>query len=194
MILSDGEILDAIKNNDITISPFHEEYVQPASVDVRLDHRFLVLDTYKHDCTDPYNIDPDAYQSVEHSPNSPFVLHPGEFALGATLEEVGLADNIVARIEGKSSMGRMGLLIHATAGFVDPGWGPATLTLELSNVSRLPILLYPGMFIAQLSFFKMGQDSLRSYGSEALGSHYSHQGIGPVAPSSQTRPADISII
>ena len=154
-VLSDGTILRLVEEGRITIDPWDPERVQPASVDLR---------------EPPVNLT----EEVLVEEGDPFVIHPGEFVLGRTLEWVELPDDIVARIEGKSSLGRLGLIVHATAGFCDPGWR-GTLTLELNNLTRVPIKLYPGLLIAQLSFMTLDAPARRPYGSEALGSHYQGQ-------------------
>ncbi|GAB4281714.1 MAG: dCTP deaminase [Coriobacteriia bacterium] len=174
MVLSDRSIKEAIAAGRIRIDPLDPEDIQPASVDVHLADRFQVF----HNSRYPY-IDPAAEQSglmeaVTVSAEEPFVLHPGEFVLGCTQERIALAHDLVARLEGKSSLGRLGLLIHSTAGYVDPGW-EGTLTLELSNVANLPIVLTPGMPIGQLSFFQLSTAVDRPYGTPGLGSKYQGQ-------------------
>jgi dCTP deaminase len=174
MILSDRTIKDSIAAGRIVIEPYEESFVQPSSIDVRVDRFFRVFENHRY----PY-IDPKAPQEglttlVETAPEEPFILHPGEFVLGSTLERVQLGDDIVARLEGKSSLGRIGLLIHSTAGFVDPGFD-GYLTLELSNVANLPIAIYPGMKIGQISFYQLTTPAEHPYGSDATGSKYQGQ-------------------
>jgi dCTP deaminase len=174
MILSDRTIKDSIAAGHIVIEPYEESFVQPSSIDVRVDRFFRVFENHRY----PY-IDPKAPQEglttlVETAPEEPFILHPGEFVLGSTLERVQLGDDIVARLEGKSSLGRIGLLIHSTAGFVDPGFD-GYLTLELSNVANLPIAIYPGMKIGQISFYQLTTPAEHPYGSDATGSKYQGQ-------------------
>jgi len=179
VIFSDRSIKAARLEGRIAIDPFEESNVQPSSVDLRVAPTFRVFANHLY----PY-IDPRRHQenltSVHQVPeDSHFILHPGEFALGATLERVQLGDDIVARLEGKSSLGRLGLMIHSTAGFVDPGFN-GHLTLELSNVAQLPIAIYPGMRIGQISFYQMTTVADNPYGSGATGSKYQGQS-GPTA-------------
>lgn len=174
MILSDVTIREAIAAGRIVIDPMMNGAVQPSSVDLRIDRFFRV---FRNDTT-PY-IDPklpqeDLTELVEVSDDNAFILHPGEFVLGSTLERVAVADDMVGRLEGKSSLGRLGLLIHSTAGFVDAGWD-GHLTLELSNVANLPIALYPGMKIGQISFLQMTTPAENPYGSSTTGSKYQGQ-------------------
>jgi len=180
MILSDGTIRKLLAEGRIIIDPLDDKFIQPASVDVRLDDAFLVFRRHTSSDIDPWNVGDQLMERVSVKEGDPFILHPGEFVLGTTLERLTLPDDIVARIEGKSSLGRLGLLIHATAGFVDPGWSNGQITLELSNVAPLPIRLWPGMKIAQLSFMQMDQPAERPYGHPELGSKYQGQS-GPVA-------------
>jgi dCTP deaminase len=173
-VLSDGTILRLVQDGRIRIDPWDPKLVQPASVDLRLGDSFRVFHNYRASAIDlrrpPENLTEEVVVGAEES----FVIHPGEFCLGRTLEWVELPDDIVARIEGKSSLGRLGLIVHATAGFCDPGWR-GTLTLELNNLTRVPIKLYPGGLIAQLSFMTLDRPALRPYGSAELGSHYQGQ-------------------
>ena len=148
--------------------------VQPSSVDVRLDKFFRLFDNHKYPVIDPAADQPDLTRLIEVESDEGFVLHPGEFVLGSTLETVSLADDLAARVEGKSSLGRLGLLTHATAGFVDPGFS-GHVTLELSNVATLPIRLWPGMKIGQLCFFRLSSPAEHRYGSEKYGSRYQGQ-------------------
>ncbi len=174
MIFSDRTIKAAIEAGRIEIDPFELEFVQPSSVDLRVDRLFRVFENHKYPHIDPRSAQPDLTTLVEVDGDEPFILHPGEFVLGATLERVRLGNDIVARLEGKSSLGRVGLLIHSTAGFVDPGFD-GYLTLELSNVANLPIAIYPGMKIGQISFYQLSTDADNPYGSNAAGSKYQGQ-------------------
>ena len=153
--------------------------VQPSSVDVRLDRYFRLFDNHKYAVIDPAEEQPELTRLIEVDAEEGFILHPGEFVLGSTYEQVRLPDDIAARLEGKSSLGRLGLLTHSTAGFIDPGF-EGHVTLELSNVATLPIRLWPGMKIGQLSFLQMDAPAERPYGHPALGSKYQGQS-GPVA-------------
>jgi dCTP deaminase len=153
--------------------------VQPSSVDVRLDRFFRLFDNHKYQHIDPAMDQPDLTRLVEVDSTEAFVLHPGEFVLGATFEVVSLPDDVAARLEGKSSLGRLGLLTHSTAGFIDPGFS-GHVTLELSNVATLPITLWPGMKIGQLCFFRLTSPAEHPYGSEKYGSRYQGQ-RGPTA-------------
>jgi dCTP deaminase len=179
MILSDRSIREALEEKRIVIDPLGEGAIQPSSVDVRVDRSFRVFANHRYPYIDPRLEQPDLTELVEVPDEEPFILHPGEFVLGSTLERLVLADDLVARIEGKSSLGRLGLLVHATAGFVDPGWN-GWLTLELSNVANLPIAIYPGMKIGQLAFFRLSTPAERPYGSGDLRSKYLGQ-RGPTA-------------
>lgn len=179
MILSDVSIRAAIELGRIVIDPFDPILVQPSSVDVRVDRYFRVFQNHRYPYIDPKRPQEDLTREVETEVDTPFILHPGEFVLGSTLEVVHLEDDIVARLEGKSSLGRLGLLIHSTAGFVDPGF-EGHLTLELSNVATLPIAIYPGMRIGQLSFYELTTAAEHPYGSKEAGSKYQSQ-RGPTA-------------
>ncbi|MCH2442556.1 MAG: dCTP deaminase [Acidimicrobiales bacterium] len=174
MILSDRSIREAIAAGRIVIEPFDDQCVQPSSVDLHLDHRFLVFRNHTMSHIDVRADLSELTDLVEAAPDNPFMLHPGEFVLGSTSERVVVPDDLVARLEGKSSLGRLGLLIHSTAGYVDAGWD-GQLTLELSNVANLPITLYPGMKIGQISFVQMTTPADRPYGSADLGSKYRGQ-------------------
>ncbi len=178
MILSDRTIREQITAGRICIQPLDEGAIQPSSVDLRLDRWFRVFRNHTLGCIDVKKDLADLTDLVEIDPDGVFVLHPGEFVLGCTLEKVTLPDDLVGRLEGKSSLGRLGLLIHSTAGFVDAGW-QGQLTLELSNVATLPITLYPGMKIGQISFIAMTTAADNPYGSRAVGSKYQGQ-IGPI--------------
>ena len=179
MLLSDRDIRQEIDNERIVLDPWDDTMVQPSSVDVRLDRLFRLFDNHKYPHIDPSVDQPDLTRLVEVEPDEPFVLHPGEFVLGATYEVVSLPDDIAARLEGKSSLGRLGLLTHSTAGFIDPGFS-GHVTLELSNVATLPITLWPGMKIGQLCFFRLSSPAEHPYGSERYGSRYQGQ-RGPTA-------------
>ena len=174
MILSDADIREEIAAGRIVIDPFDETCVQPSSVDLHVDPRFRVFANSRYPYIDVRVEMPDLTELVEVSGDDPFILHPGEFVLGATLERVALPDDLVARLEGKSSLGRLGLLIHSTAGFIDPGWN-GHVTLELSNVANLPITIYHGMKIGQLSFVQLSEPASAPYGSDGLGSKYQGQ-------------------
>jgi dCTP deaminase len=177
MLLSDRDILDAVKNDRLGIQPFEDELVQPSSIDVRLDRRFRVFNNQKYTHIDPSKQQDDLTAEVEVGDDEPFVLHPGEFVLASTLEVFTLPNDLAARLEGKSSLGRLGLLTHSTAGFIDPGFS-GHVTLELSNVANLPITLWPGMKIGQLCVFRLTSPVERPYGSGAVGSRYQGQ-VGP---------------
>ena len=174
MIFSDRTIKEAIATGRITISPFEESHVQPSSIDLRVDRFFRVFENHKYPHIDPMARQEDLTTIVEVAEGEAFVLHPGEFVLGSTVERVHLGNDVVARLEGKSSLGRLGLLIHSTAGFVDPGFD-GFLTLELSNVANLPIAIYPGMRIGQISFYQMTTEADHPYGSSEAGSKYQGQ-------------------
>ncbi|MGN6870683.1 MAG: dCTP deaminase [Solirubrobacteraceae bacterium] len=173
-VLSDGTILELVDTGRIRIDPWDENLVQPASVDLRLGDSFRVFHNHRASAIDLREPPSGLTEEVTIGPDESFVIHPGEFCLGRTLEWVELPDDIVARIEGKSSIGRLGLIVHATAGFCDPGW-KGTLTLELNNLTRIPIKLYPGLPIAQLSFMTLDRPAARPYGTPELGSHYQGQ-------------------
>ena len=174
MVLSDRSIKEKVLAGRIRIEPLDPDDIQPSSVDVHLAERFQVFRNSRYPYIDPSVEQSGLMEMVTASAEAPFVLHPGEFVLGATVERLVLPDDIVARLEGKSSLGRLGLLIHSTAGYVDPGWD-GTLTLELSNVANLPIVLTPGMPIGQLSFMRMTTPVERPYGTPGLGSRYQGQ-------------------
>jgi len=173
-VLSDGTIARLVEEGRIRIDPWDRELVQPASVDLRLGDTFRVFDNHRIAAIDLRERPANLTSEVKIGPDEAFVIHPGEFCLGRTLEWVELPEDIVARIEGKSSLGRLGLIVHATAGFCDPGW-KGTLTLELNNLTRVPIKLYAGLLIAQLSFMTLDRPAQRPYGSAELGSHYQGQ-------------------
>jgi dCTP deaminase len=177
VVLSDRTIRRLVAEGRIGIAPFDDALVQPSSVDVRVDRFFRVFRNARYPYIDVKKAMDDLTELVEIEGDEPFILHPGEFVLGSTLERVTLPDDLVARLEGKSSLGRLGLLIHSTAGFIDPGWD-GHVTLELSNVANLPITIYYGMKIGQLSFVQLTEPAERPYGSEELGSKYKGQ-TGP---------------
>ena len=174
MILSDRDIRSAIDAGRIVIDPFSPDAIQPSSVDLHVDRRFRVFRNSRYPFIDVREEQPDLTELVEIDAEQPFILHPGEFVLGSTLERVVLPDDLVARLEGKSSLGRLGLLIHSTAGYVDPGWD-GNLTLELSNVANLPITLYYGMKIGQISFQQMSSPVEVAYGDSRIGAKYRGQ-------------------
>ena len=174
MVLSDRTIREEIKKGRIVISPLGEGCIQPASVDVHLDSKILVFRNSRRPYIDVKESQDGLTDMVEIDDPNPFMLHPGEFVLGSTLENIELPDDLVARLEGKSSLGRLGLLIHSTAGFIDPGW-KGNLTLELSNVSNLPVTLYSGMKIGQISYVRLTTAAENLYGSSELGSKYQGQ-------------------
>lgn len=181
MVLSDRDIKAEIAAGRIVIDPLLEANVQPASVDVRLGSDFRIFRNSSHTFIDPREEQEGLTETIVVREGEAFVLHPGQFALGTTFERVVLPDDVLGRLEGKSTLGRLGLMIHSTAGYVDPGW-EGELTLELSNVATLPIMLWPGMRIGQLSFERMSSPVERPYGSVGLGSHY--QGQRGATPSS----------
>ncbi|HEX9550950.1 MAG TPA: dCTP deaminase [Candidatus Limnocylindrales bacterium] len=173
-VLSDRDIRAALETGDVLIRPYDPVDLQPSSVDLHLDRTFRVFRNNRYPFIDVRQPQPDLTELLRVEDDEPFILHPGEFVLGQTLEWVELPDDLVARLEGRSSLGRLGLLIHSTAGYVDPGW-KGNLTLELSNVANLPIALYAGMRIGQISFFRMSSPVERPYGSPELGSRYQGQ-------------------
>ena len=177
MVLSDRSIKEELDNGRIVVSPLDSSDIQPASIDLHLDRKILVFTNSRRPYIDVKESLDDLTETVEISDGNPFILHPGEFVLGSTMEHIELPDDLVARLEGKSSLGRLGLVIHSTAGFVDPGW-KGHLTLELSNLARLPITLYYGMKIGQISFLRLSTPAERLYGSASLGSKYQGQ-TGP---------------
>ncbi|MGH3329892.1 MAG: dCTP deaminase [Nocardioidaceae bacterium] len=174
MLLSDRDIQAEIDAKQIALEPFDPAMVQPSSVDVRLDRFFRVFENHKYPHIDPAADQPDLTRMVEPEGDEPFILHPGEFVLGSTYEVITLPDDVAARLEGKSSLGRLGLLTHSTAGFIDPGFS-GHVTLELSNVATLPIKLWPGMKIGQLCFFRLSSPAEHPYGSAKYGSRYQGQ-------------------
>ena len=182
MLLSDRDILAQLESGRVRLDPYDQAMIQPSSIDVRLDKYFRVFDNHKYAAIDPAVEQPELTRLVEVEAGAPFILHPGEFVLGSTYESVALPDDIAARLEGKSSLGRLGLLTHSTAGFIDPGF-EGNVTLELSNTATLPIYLWPGMKIGQLCFFQLSSPALNPYGSSAYGSRYRGQ-RGPTASKS----------
>ena len=180
MLLSDRDILLEIEKQRIVLEPYDESLLQPSSIDFRLDRYFRVFENHRYPHIDPAEDQSDLTREVAAQGEEPFILHPGEFVLGSTYEVVSLPEDVAARVEGKSSLGRLGLLTHATAGFVDPGFS-GHVTLELANVATLPIKLYPGMKIGQLCFFRLSSPAEHPYGSAKYGSRYQGQ-RGP-APS-----------
>jgi len=177
MVLSDRTIREELQAGRIVIDPLGDDCIQPSSVDLHVDQWFRLFRNHTQRVIDVREDQEDLTELVDVGTDTPLVLHPGEFVLGSTVERVGLPDDLVARLEGKSSLGRLGLLIHSTAGFVDAGW-EGHLTLELSNVANLPITVYPGMKIGQISFLRMTTPAERPYGSSGLGSKYQGQ-LGP---------------
>ncbi len=179
MLLSDRDIRAQLDSGRVVLEPYEPGMIQPSSIDVRLDKFFRLFDNHKYTVIDPSLDQPELTRLVEVEPDKAFVLHPGEFVLGSTYESVTLPDDVAARLEGKSSLGRLGLLTHSTAGFIDPGFS-GHVTLELSNVATLPITLWPGMKIGQLCFFQLSSPAEEPYGSSRYGSRYQGQ-RGPTA-------------
>jgi len=177
MILSDTDLRGLLNSGRLVVEPLGKNAIQPSSIDLRVGTHFRVFANNRYPYIDVRKPMEDLTEMVEANESEPFILHPGEFVLGSTLERVELPDDIVGRLEGKSSLGRLGLLIHSTAGFVDPGFR-GYLTLELSNVANLPITIYPTMKIGQISLFTMTSPAEHPYGSGALKSKYIDQ-IGP---------------
>ncbi len=173
-VLSDRDIRSALEDGAVRIDPYDAKDLQPSSVDLHLDRSFRVFRNNRYPFIDVRAPQPDLTELLTVVDDEPFILHPGEFVLGQTLEWVELPDDLVARLEGKSSLGRLGLLIHSTAGFVDAGWD-GHLTLELSNVANLPIAIYPEMKIGQISFLQMTTPAAAPYGSKSTGSKYQGQ-------------------
>ena len=179
VLLSDRDLIDELKGGQLQLDPFEPALVQPSSIDVRLDRWFRVFNNHLYTHIDPSIQQDDLTSLVEVAQGQPFVLHPGEFVLASTLEVITLGDQLAGRLEGKSSLGRLGLLTHSTAGFIDPGFS-GHVTLELSNVANLPITLWPGMKIGQLCMFRLSSPAEHPYGSERYGSRYQGQ-RGPTA-------------
>jgi dCTP deaminase len=174
VLLSDRDLKAEIDAGRVGVAPYTDAMIQPSSIDVRLDRWFRVFENHKYPHIDPSIEQPDLTRLIEPEDDDPFILHPGEFVLGSTFEVVTLPDDIAGRLEGKSSLGRLGLLTHSTAGFIDPGFS-GHVTLELSNVANLPIMLYPGMKIGQLCLFRLSSPAEHPYGSEKYGSRYQGQ-------------------
>jgi dCTP deaminase len=179
VLLSDRDIRAEIAANRVGVEPFEEAMIQPSSVDVRLDKFFRVFENHKYSVIDPSTEQAELTREVIAEGVEPFILHPGEFVLASTYEVITLPDDIAGRLEGKSSLGRLGLLTHSTAGFIDPGFS-GHITLELSNVANLPVKLFPGMKIGQLCLIKLSSPAEHPYGSEKYGSRYQGQ-RGPTA-------------
>lgn len=179
VLLSDHDIRSELESGRVRLDPYDPAMIQPSSIDVRLDKYFRLFDNHRYAVIDPAEEQPDLTRLVEVSSGESLVLHPGEFVLGSTYEAVTLPDDVAARLEGKSSLGRLGLLTHSTAGFVDPGF-TGHVTLELSNVATLPIKLWPGMKVGQLCFFRLSSPADEPYGAGAVGSRYQGQ-RGPTA-------------
>jgi dCTP deaminase len=182
VLLSDRDIKAEINAGRVKVEPFDGAMIQPSSVDVRLDRFFRVFENHKYSVIDPSIEQSDLTREVEVAANEDFILHPGEFVLASTYEVITLPDDIAGRLEGKSSLGRLGLLTHSTAGFIDPGFS-GHITLELSNVANLPVKLFPGMKIGQLCLIKLSSPAENPYGSALYGSRYQGQ-RGPTASKS----------
>ena len=166
MLLSDRDIRAEVDSGRVRLDPYSPELIQPSSIDVRLDRYFRVFENHRYPHIDPAVEQPDLTRLVETEGKDPFVLHPGEFVLASTYEVVSLPDDVAGRLEGKSSLGRLGLLTHSTAGWIDPGFS-GHVTLELSNVATLPIKLWPGMKIGQLCLFRTSSPAEHPYGSRS---------------------------
>ena len=179
MLLSDRDSRSCVDSGRVRLEPWDPQMIQPSSVDVHLDRFFRLFNNHKYPVIDPAADQPELTRLVDVSAEGSLILHPGEFVLGSTYEKVTLADDVAARLEGKSSLGRLGLLTHSTAGFIDPGFS-GHVTLELSNTATLPIVLYPGMKVGQLCFFQLSSAAEKPYGSGASGSRYQGQ-RGPTA-------------
>ncbi|MBS7548332.1 dCTP deaminase [Dietzia massiliensis] len=179
MLLSDRDLRAELADGRLGIDPLDPALIQPSSIDVRIDRLFRVFNNSRYTHIDPALQQDELTELVEVAEGDPFVLHPGEFVLGATLERLALPDDLAGRLEGKSSLGRLGLLTHSTAGFIDPGFD-GHITLELSNVANLPITLWPGMKIGQLCLFRLSSPAETPYGSASVGSKYQGQ-RGPTA-------------
>jgi dCTP deaminase len=185
VLLSDRDLRKALQEGRLGLDPFDDDMVQPSSIDVRLDRFFRVFANHRYTHIDPAEQQDDLTELVEPPGDEPFILHPGEFVLGSTLEVITLGDDLASRLEGKSSLGRLGLLTHSTAGFIDPGFS-GHVTLELSNVANLPIKLYPGMKIGQICVIALSSPSEHPYGSAVYGSRYQDQ-RGPTPSRSHLR-------
>jgi dCTP deaminase len=185
VLLSDRDIKAELDAGRVALDPYEESMIQPSSIDVRLDRFFRTFENHRYPHIDPAEDQPDLTREVAPIGDEPFILHPGEFVLGSTYEVVTLPDDVAARLEGKSSLGRLGLLTHSTAGFIDPGFS-GHVTLELANVANLPIKLWPGMKIGQLCFFRLSSPAEHPYGSAKYGSRYQGQ-RGPTPSRSAAR-------
>ena len=185
MLLSDRDLRAELDAGGLQLDPHDPGLIQPSSIDVRLDRYFRVFANHRYTHIDPAQDQPDLTELLEPEGEEPFILHPGEFVLGSTLEVITLGDHLASRLEGKSSLGRLGLLTHSTAGFIDPGFS-GHVTLELSNVANLPIKLYPGMKIGQICVFRLTSPAQHAYGSAHYGSHYQGQ-RGPTPSRSHER-------
>ncbi|GAB1822893.1 dCTP deaminase [Herbidospora sp. RD11066] len=174
MLLSDRDIKAEVERGRVRLTPYDPDMIQPSSIDVRLDRMFRVFENHRYPHIDPSIEQPDLTRLVEPETDEPFILHPGEFVLASTYEVISLPDDIASRLEGKSSLGRLGLLTHSTAGFIDPGFD-GHVTLELSNVATLPIKLWPGMKIGQLCLFRLSSPAEHPYGSAKYDSRYQGQ-------------------
>jgi dCTP deaminase len=174
VLLSDRDLRAEIDGGRLRLDPYDATMVQPSSIDVRLDRYFRVFENHRYPHIDPAEHQEELTRLVEPDGDEPFILHPGEFVLGSTYEVVTLPDDLAARLEGKSSLGRLGLLTHSTAGFIDPGFS-GHVTLELSNVATLPIKLWPGMKIGQVCVFRLSSPAEFPYGSAQYGSRYQDQ-------------------
>jgi len=179
VLLSDKDIRSEIESGRVGVDPYEPKMIQPSSIDVRLDKFFRVFENHRYEVIDPSKEQPELTREIEVGNDEHFILHPGEFVLASTYEVVTLPDDIAARLEGKSSLGRLGLLTHSTAGFIDPGFS-GHITLELSNVANLPVKLFPGMKIGQLCLVKLSSAAENPYGSAIYGSRYQGQ-RGPTA-------------
>jgi dCTP deaminase len=192
VLLSDRDLKAEIEAGRLGVDPYDETLVQPSSIDVRLDRLFRVFENHRYPHIDPAEEQEDLTRLVEVGVDEPFILHPGEFVLGSTYEVISLADDLAARLEGKSSLGRLGLLTHSTAGFIDPGFS-GHVTLELSNVATLPIKLWPGMKIGQVCVFRLTSPAEHPYGSAVYGSRYQGQrGPTPSRSSISFRRGDLA--
>jgi dCTP deaminase len=185
VLLSDRDLKAAIAEGRLGLTPYDEAMVQPSSIDVRLDRYFRVFANHRYTHIDPSAQQDDLTELVEPDGDEPFILHPGEFVLGSTLEVISLGSDLASRLEGKSSLGRLGLLTHSTAGFIDPGFS-GHVTLELSNVANLPIKLFPGMKIGQICVLQLSSASEHPYGASIYGSRYQDQ-RGPTPSRSHLR-------
>ncbi|MDO5672673.1 MAG: dCTP deaminase [Actinomycetaceae bacterium] len=192
MLLSDRDIRARIDAGSISLDPLDLDMLQPSSIDVRLDRYFRLFDNHRYPVIDPSAQQDDLTHLIDVGNDDPFVLHPGEFVLGSTFECVTLGDDVAARLEGKSSLGRLGLLTHSTAGFIDPGF-TGHVTLELSNTSTMPILLFPGMKVGQMCFFQLSSPAEKPYGKGATGSRYQGQ-RGPTASRSYLNFSRIHVL